>query len=138
MIFNGTKFFYTTNNTIWYEHLSISLFSSDTRFFVCSIFLTTDTLSFHCLYMKQNQTTWLIGILSIRVFFSQFIRRLFDVSKYFIDRFKNIKVFFVSLNSNEFTTTLILCYFLPFFKKSISVIMFVFINFYWKCIVMKI
>ena len=47
-----------------------------------------------------------VEILFIRVFF-----RLFNMFKYFIDSFRNIKVFFVKGNSNKLTTKFLFYYF---------------------------
>ena len=76
----------------------------------------------------------LIEILFVRVFFT----RLFDVSKYFIDSYKNIKVFFVRINSNKLTTKFFFYCFLPFyFVANISVSVSISINFYCKLIKYK-
>ena len=65
--------------------------------------------------------------------FSQLIRRLFDMSKYLANSFKNIKVFFERINSNKFTTKILFCCFLSFyFKVNISVTLTIVINFYCK------
>ena len=48
-------------------------------------------------------------------FFSWFIKKFIDVPEYFINSFKNIKVFFVSINSNKPTTKLLCYWFLHFF-----------------------
>ena len=42
-------------------------------------------------------------------FIRVFLGLLFNVSKYFIDSFKNIKVFFVRINSNKLATKFFFC-----------------------------
>ena len=50
LIFNESQFFLATNSTIWLKQ-SILFSFFDTWIFVRSIFLTTDTIGFHCFYI---------------------------------------------------------------------------------------
>ena len=127
--------------------------SSDTRIFVCIVFLMIDTIRlmlfitgqyffnkiFHSLWIVSDLNSNpnnLIEISSIRVF-SQLDRRLFDVGKYFSDSFKNI--LFVRINSNKLKTKLLFYCFLPFhFIVNVFVTMTILISFYCKLIAMKI
>ena len=48
-------------------------------------------------------------------FFGQLTKQLFDVFKYFINNFKNIKVFFGMINSNKLPTKLLFyCFFISY------------------------
>ena len=61
------------------------------------------------------------------------------MSKSFTDRFLNTKVFLVMTSSNKLTTKFLFYgYFSFYFILNISVIMIIFINFYWKCIIKKV
>ena len=61
------------------------------------------------------------------------------MSKSFTDRFLNTKVFLVMTSSNKLTTKFLFYgYFSFYFILNISVIMIIFINFYWKWIIKKV
>ena len=49
------------------------------------------------------------------------MRRLFDVPEYFIDSFKNTKVFLVRINSNKFTAKFLFNYLFIYSQKKIII-----------------
>ena len=121
--------------------MSISLFSlvilstyfNKLFFFLVFFLQRTQYVSIVFIWSKIKR------LYSFRFHLLSFLRRLFDVSKYFSDSFKNVKVFFFRINSNKLTTKFLFYCFLPFyFIFNISVALFIFINFYCKLIVMKI
>ena len=57
-------------------------------------------------------------------FFSHLIRRLFYGSEYFIDSFKNVRMFFVRISSNKLTTKF-LCYCFLSFHFIVNFIIFI-------------
>ena len=64
---------------------------------------------------------------------------MFNLSKYFIASFKSIKVFLIRINPNKYATKFLFYCFLSFYiLVSISVAVSIFINFYYKLVVMKI
>ena len=94
-----------------------------------NIFLTIYLIASCTLILKISLKFYLLEF---------FFTRLFDVSKYFIDSYKNIKVFFVRINSNKLTTKFFFYCFLPFyFVAIISVSVSISINFYCKLIKYK-
>ena len=118
--------------------------------FVPSIFFTTDTIRFLLLiiirqYFVNNKfcSLWFCYLIQTQILIIWlrfcFPSQLFNVFKYFIDSLKNIKVFFVRINSNKFTIKFLFYCFLSFyFAVNISVALSIFINFYCKLIIIII
>ena len=71
----------------------------------------------------------------VEILFNGAFIRLFNGSKYLIDRFENIKIFFVRINSNLPITKVLFYWFLPlYFVVNIFVTVCISINFYCKLI----
>ena len=106
-----------------------------------AISLNNDFLAFGFIILSDFNSNFnnFIGISSLRFYFSQLIRGLFDVPEYLNDSFKNMKIFFVRINSKKLATKFLLyCFLFFYFIVNISVTKSIFINFYCKFIVMKI
>ena len=97
--FNDHLFFFYHKQHDLIQALVYFVKFCDSRIFLPSIFLKTHAIPFHCFYMKQNEIFLVDSFMCL--------------TKHFLHSSKNIKVFFVRINSIKLRSFLALLLF-PF------------------------
>ena len=116
----------------WYNRFQLLLNIAP---LLCNI-LTTSFIVFYfiILFNLNSNPNDLVEVLFIRGILVNCL-----ICLNFIDSSKNIKIFFVRINSNKLPTKILFyCFLSSYLIVSISVALFIFINFYCEHIVMKI